>query len=87
MKQVTLAAALLGAIAIAPMANAQSFSQLIEDIEVNSTLDTVSEYVFRGIALGGIPYSLARNLVFMAFQSGAGIQRVLAKIQPFKLMS
>ena len=45
MKHFTLAATLLGAIAIAPMANAQSFSQLIEDIEAVSythlTLPTI----------------------------------------------
>jgi len=52
MKHFTLAASLLGTIAIAPSANAQSLSQLIEDIEVTSTIDTVSEYVFRGISLG-----------------------------------
>jgi len=52
MKHFTLAAALLGAIALAPSAHAQDFGQLLEDIEVNSTLDTVSEYVFRGVSLG-----------------------------------
>ncbi len=48
MKHFTLAATLLSAIAIAPTANAQFF----EDIEVTSTIDTVSEYVFRGVSLG-----------------------------------
>lgn len=48
MKHFTLAATLLSVIAIAPTANAQ----LLEDIEVTSTIDTVSEYVFRGVSLG-----------------------------------
>ena len=51
MKQFTLAVTLLSAIAIAPTANAQ-LSQLLEDAEVTSTIDTVSEYVFRGVSLG-----------------------------------
>ena len=53
MKHLTLAATLLGAIAIAPVANAQSVTQLLNDIEIESTIDTNSEYVFRGISAGG----------------------------------
>jgi len=52
MKHFTLAAALLGAIAIAPAANAQSLNQFLDDIEVTSGIDTTSEYVFRGVSLG-----------------------------------
>jgi len=52
MKYFTLSAALLGAIAMAPAAQAQSASSFFDDIEVTSTIDTVSEYVFRGISFG-----------------------------------
>lgn len=51
MKYLTLTATLLGSLAIAPTANAQ-LAQFIEDIEATSTIDTVSEYVFRGVSLG-----------------------------------
>ena len=70
MKHFTLAATLLGAIAIAPMANAQSFSQLIEDIEVTSTIDTVSEYVFRGISLGENSVQPGTQLSVYGFTAG-----------------
>jgi len=53
MKHLTLAAALLGSIAIVPSAHAQSLTTFLDDIEVTSTIDTVSEYVFRGISAGG----------------------------------
>ena len=52
MKYFTLAATLLSALTITPTANAQSLSQFIDDIEASSTIDTVSEYVFRGVSLG-----------------------------------
>ena len=52
MKNFTIAATLLGTVALTPMATAQSLAKLIDDIEATSSIDTVSEYVFRGISLG-----------------------------------
>jgi len=52
MKYFTLTATLLGATAFAPSVHAQDLAKIIDDIEITSTLDTVSEYVFRGVSLG-----------------------------------
>jgi len=70
MKHFTLAASLLAAITIAPAANAQ-VSQLIEDIEVTSTLDTVSQYVFRGVSLGGNSVQPGTELTLGNFTAGS----------------
>lgn len=53
MKNLTIAAVLLGGIVIVPSAHAQSAATFFDDIEVTSTIDTLSEYVFRGISAGG----------------------------------
>jgi len=70
MKHFTLFATLLGAIAIAPTANAQ-LSQLIEDTEVTSTIDTVSEYVFRGVSLGSSSVQPGTEFSVYGFHAGS----------------
>ena len=71
MKHFTLAATLLGAFAIAPTANAQSFSQFLDDIEVESTIDTVSEYVFRGVSLGSSSVQPGTEFSVYGFHAGS----------------
>ena len=70
MKHFTLAAALLSAVAIAPAANAQSLNQFLDDIEVESTIDTVSEYVFRGISAGGSSIQPGTEFSVYGFSAG-----------------
>ncbi len=53
MKYFTLPAVLLSTTAFASTAHAQDLAKILDDIEVTSTIDTVSEYVFRGVSAGG----------------------------------
>ena len=70
MKNLTLAAALLGVIAIAPSAHAQDLTTFLDDIEVTSTIDTVSEYVFRGVSAGGSSIQPGTQLSVYGFTAG-----------------
>lgn len=70
MKYLTFTATLLGATALALNAQAQDLGQLIEDIEVTSTIDTVSEYVFRGISAGGSSVQPGTELNLYGFSGG-----------------
>lgn len=70
MKHFTLTATIFGAFALAPATHAQDLAKLIEDIEVTSTIDTVSEYVFRGISLGGSSIQPGTELSVYGFTAG-----------------
>jgi len=70
MKYFSLTATLLSTMAFAPFASAQDIGQLIEDIEVTSTIDTVSEYVFRGISAGGSSIQPGTELNVYGFTFG-----------------
>ena len=70
MKNLTLAAVLLGSLAIVPSAHAQDLTTFLDDIEVTSTIDTVSEYVFRGISAGGASIQPGTELNVYGFTVG-----------------
>jgi len=71
MKHFTLAATVLSVMAIAPMAHAQTFTQILDDIDVNSSIDTVSEYVFRGVSLGSSSVQPSTQFDLYGFHVGS----------------
>ena len=71
MKYFTLAATLFGALIMASTANAQDLPQLLEDIEVTSSIDTVSEYVFRGVSLGSSSVQPGTEFSVYGFTAGS----------------
>jgi len=70
MKYFTLIAALLGATAFTSSAHAQDLTKFLDDIEVTSSIDTVSEYVFRGVSLGSSSLQPGTEFSVYGFTAG-----------------
>ena len=70
MKYLTLTVALLSVAAFSTPAHSQDVAKFLDDIEVTSTIDTVSEYVFRGISAGGSSIQPGTELSVYGFTAG-----------------